>query len=208
VTENPQVDPSHVTSQTALLKRELRKRLRSEARLRTIAQMLAASRLAAKVLESRPEWVAARTIMGYAALPDELDLWPVLHAAIQAGKTVALPRFNPLSGTYLAALVEDTSQDLVVGHLGIPEPAPDCALVPLNRLDFTLVPGLGFDLDGHRLGRGRGFYDRLLPQAGGLRCGVAMDGQILPSIPAESHDQTLDCILTPTRWWVPPRRAG
>ena len=70
----------------------------------------------------------------------------------------------------------------------------------LNSLDLVLVPGLGFDAAGHRLGRGRGFYDRLLVQIAGTKCGVAFDEQMRPSIPAEQHDILLNCILTPTQW--------
>jgi 5-formyltetrahydrofolate cyclo-ligase len=70
----------------------------------------------------------------------------------------------------------------------------------MNRLDFALVPGLGFTTDGRRLGRGKGYYDRVLAQVRGFKCGVAFDQQIVDEIPAEPHDAQLDCILTPTRW--------
>jgi len=62
------------------------------------------------------------------------------------------------------------------------------------------VPGLGFDLSGHRLGRGRGYYDRLLAGIAGVKCGVAFDPQVVAQIPAERHDVNMNFILTPTRW--------
>jgi 5-formyltetrahydrofolate cyclo-ligase len=68
---------------------------------------------------------------------------------------------------------------------------------------LVLVPGVAFDLRGRRLGRGKGFYDRLLADAGGLKCGVAFDEQIVTEIPVEPHDVSVDCILTPTRWIQP-----
>jgi 5-formyltetrahydrofolate cyclo-ligase len=67
-------------------------------------------------------------------------------------------------------------------------------------LDFILVPGVAFDLSGRRLGRGKGYYDRLLKQTRGTTCGVAFDEQIVGEIPVEPHDLNVNCILTPTRW--------
>jgi len=68
------------------------------------------------------------------------------------------------------------------------------------RLDLALVPGVAFDLNGHRLGRGKGYYDRLLAMLTGPACGVAFDQQIVSQVPNEPHDVRLSCILTPTRW--------
>jgi 5-formyltetrahydrofolate cyclo-ligase len=69
----------------------------------------------------------------------------------------------------------------------------------LNRLDLVLVPGVGFDLQGRRLGRGRGFYDRLLADVDGIKCGVAFEEQVVSEIPVGPRDVRLNFILTPTR---------
>ena len=73
-------------------------------------------------------------------------------------------------------------------------------MVALNRLDLALVPGLGFDARGHRLGRGKGHYDRLLAGFTGMKIGVAFDFQIVTEVPREPHDIALDAVVTPTRW--------
>jgi 5-formyltetrahydrofolate cyclo-ligase len=65
---------------------------------------------------------------------------------------------------------------------------------------LVLAPGVGFDAAGGRLGRGRGFYDRLLAHISGIKCGVAFDPQLVERIPMERHDARMNCILTPTRW--------
>jgi 5-formyltetrahydrofolate cyclo-ligase len=65
---------------------------------------------------------------------------------------------------------------------------------------LALVPGVAFDVRGGRLGRGRGFYDRLLAGVSGAKCGVAFDEQIVDAVPAGPLDIRLNCILTPTRW--------
>jgi 5-formyltetrahydrofolate cyclo-ligase len=77
-------------------------------------------------------------------------------------------------------------------------------VIALNRLDLALVPGVGFDADGRRLGRGRGHYDRLLAQVAGTKCGVAFDEQMAPEIPVAPHDVILNRIVTPTRWLEVP----
>jgi 5-formyltetrahydrofolate cyclo-ligase len=70
----------------------------------------------------------------------------------------------------------------------------------MNRLDLILVPGLAFDLNGRRLGKGKGYYDRLLAGVSGIKCGVAFDEQVVSEVPAGPHDVRVNCILTPTRW--------
>ena len=79
------------------------------------------------------------------------------------------------------------------------EPAATCEEIPLNKFDLMLVPGVAFDLSGNRLGRGQGFYDRILAEASGIKCGVAHDFQLLEKIPAEPHDAKVDFIFTPSR---------
>jgi 5-formyltetrahydrofolate cyclo-ligase len=94
----------------------------------------------------------------------------------------------------------DPGTDLQPGAFGISEPAPGCEVVDLKTLDLVLVPGVGFALNGFRLGRGKGHFDRLLAQIPGFKCGVAFDWQVAVEIPTEPHDVQLNCILTPTRW--------
>jgi len=65
---------------------------------------------------------------------------------------------------------------------------------------LIVAPGIAFDLRGRRLGRGKGFYDRLLANAAGVKCGICFDEQLLAEIPVEPHDVALDFIATPTRW--------
>ena len=145
-------------------------------------------------------WQQAGTVLLFAPMPEELDIWPLLALALTAGKTVAMPRFDRATRTYAAALVRNTESDFVAGHFGIREPAAACAALPLNRLDLVLVPGVAFDLDGGRLGRGKGYYDRLLASVRGATCGVAYDEQIVAAVPVGPRDIRLNHIRTPTRW--------
>ena len=151
-------------------------------------------------LAARPEWARAGSVLLFAPLPDEPDVWPLVELALAAGKTVALPAFVPSKNGYVARQIKDAVRDVVLGKFGVREPAETCAEVLLNQLDLLLVAGVAFDARGGRLGRGKGFYDRLLAGARGTMCGVAFDEQLVDAVPVGSLDIRLNCILTPTRW--------
>lgn len=162
-------------------------------------QRTVASAAACDLLRRQTVWQHAESILFYAPLAAELDIWPLLTEALVDGKIAALPRFSPDTGAYTACAVQNIDKDLRPGHLGVREPSDTCRQVALT-LDLILVPGVAFDLQGHRLGRGKGFYDQLLVAVRGTTCGVAFDEQIVPEVPVEPHDVRLSCILTPTRW--------
>lgn len=145
-------------------------------------------------------WREARTVMLFIPLADEPDVLPLVAQALDHHKWVVLPRFNAESEAYEGARVSNLSTDLVRGRFGVTEPGPGCPVCPLKQLDVTLVPGLGFDRVGRRLGRGKGFYDRLLAGASGVFWGVGYDLQLVAELPGEPHDVVLNCIVTPAHW--------
>lgn len=142
---------------------------------------------------------SAHTILFFAPLPDELDVWPVLELSLAMGTTCALPYFDADRQTYVAKEIQQLAADIVPGKFGIREPAAGCPEISWDQFDLVLVPGLAFDLKGSRLGRGRGFYDRLLPKASGVKCGICYDLQLLEEVPTEPHDTKVNFILTPNR---------
>jgi len=186
------------------LNREAKAALRSEVRGRLkdlgAAQRAAASRRAQGLLKQQAIWKKAQTILLYAPAGEELDVWPLLKEAATAGKRAFLPRFDPDSGVYVAGEIGEAREHLRTGQFGVLEPTADRSQIPLNRLDLVLAPGVAFDLHGRRLGRGKGYYDRLLAAVRGKTCGVAFDEQIVAEIPLEPHDMLVNCLLTPTRW--------
>jgi 5-formyltetrahydrofolate cyclo-ligase len=93
----------------------------------------------------------AKSILFFTPLPEELDIWPLVIAALAAHKTVALPRFDSATNRYVACQIKNPASDIRTGKFGIREPTGLCNIVPLNRLDFILVPGVAFDLHGRRL---------------------------------------------------------
>lgn len=143
-------------------------------------------------------WRAARSVLLFMPLPDEVRIRPLMDAAWAAGKSVALPASDAATGAYVARRVL-SGADLRPGRFGILEPREECPEVPFSALDLVLVPGIAFDRAGNRLGRGRGFYDRMLalsPDA--VSCGVGFDGQVVARVPVEPHDVKLHRVWTPT----------
>jgi 5-formyltetrahydrofolate cyclo-ligase len=146
-----------------------------------------------------PQLRSAQIILFYAPLPDELDVWLLLEKLLPTKKTCALPAFDSPTQAYSARRVSNLETDIFTGKFGVSEPLAGCPEVPLDRFDLVLVPALAFDLNGNRLGRGKGFYDRILSAASGIKCGVAYDFQLLENIPTEAHDRRVDFIVTPAR---------
>lgn len=145
-------------------------------------------------------WIDAASVLLFAPMADELDIWPLADIALRGGKLLTLPRYNKATKEYEICQVRDLRLDILVGYRGIREPSAECAVFEGKRLDLVLVPGVAFDVHGHRLGRGMGFYDRILTRLNGVTCGVAFDQRMVNGIPVESHDVSVNCVLTPTQW--------
>ena len=188
-----------MTVSPASAKAEMRQRVRAAVQALAPELRAAESARLRERLERESAWAGAGGILFFAPLADEPDVWPLVARALAAGKLVALPRFDPSRGGYEAVRVGDPAKDLRPGRYGIREPAEHCPVAPPNRLDLALAPGVAFDLDGYRLGRGGGYYDRLLAGHAGAAWGVAFDQQVVARIPAEPHDARMSCIVTPTR---------
>jgi 5-formyltetrahydrofolate cyclo-ligase len=135
---------------------------------------------------------SARAVGAYMPLADEVDVTPLFQAL---EKTFYIPAFDEALGMYRMARL---TAELKKGHFGIPEPAvPDFA--GENEIDLILVPGVAFDRAGRRIGRGGGFYDRILPQYRAARAGICFDFQCLEPLPAEKHDVQMNWLGTETQ---------
>jgi 5-formyltetrahydrofolate cyclo-ligase len=181
-------------------KQALRRQVRAGLTRMEPEERAAASAQARGLLTAQTLWKTAQWVLFFAPLPGELDVWPLLGEALSLAKRVALPRFASETRSYEPCQILDPELDLQAGQYGIREPRSRCLPLPSPRLDLILVPGVAFDLGGHRLGRGKGYYDKMLRGLGGTRCGVAFDQQIVDEIPVEPHDERVNCVVTPTRW--------
>ena len=190
------------------IKAAFRARVRARAQQASGADRAEASAAICARLRQQIVWQRAVTVLLYAPLPGEPDIWSLLTDALSSGKEAALLRHCAANDSYGAFRVENPQQDLRVGFYGIREPVAGCPSVDLNRLDLVLVPGIAFGLNGHRLGRGKGYYDRLLTGIQGWKCGIAFDWQVETEIPMDAHDVPLDSLVTPTRWHEVRPRPG
>lgn len=148
-----------------------------------------------------PAVAAADTILAYAALPAELDLDPFIAAALNLGKRVCVPSIDWARKSMSPAQIANVDTDLQTGRYGVRTPKDRCTLVEPEQLDVILLPGLAFDRAGNRLGRGAGFYDRMLaaqsePPTPPVLIGVCYAAQLTPSVPIEPHDHRAHRVIT------------
>ncbi len=143
-----------------------------------------------------PEFNDAGCVMLFASLPDEFDTESLIDAALMMNKTVTMPRVD-WRRRQLDIVRIDSPSELEDGYMGILESREGVAL-PVRSVDFMLVPGLAFDYWGHRLGRGGGYYDRLLSATGmhATRCAAAFACQLLEYVPFDAHDQSVEMLAT------------
>jgi len=173
-------------------KASARMRLRELLRATAPEQRAAWSARLRSHLMASEMWRAADTVMLFAALRHEPDLLPLL----QTGKRFVFPS---LEEDRIVAREVAGLEELALSPMGIREPDPQKCPVVANP-GLVLVPGLGFGLDGSRLGRGGGHYDRFLAglPAKPPRCGVCFSCQLSPTLPRERHDVMMDAVLTET----------
>jgi 5-formyltetrahydrofolate cyclo-ligase len=180
----------------AAQKQALRERIKAEvAGIPSTERPTFGAAVAARIRTSEA-WTLSSRILIFSPMSDE----PAIAELLTSRPGICLPRYLADHDSYEAAIISDPEKDLRPGKFGIPEPTTNCNSLPLNQLDLVLVPGVAFAPCGARLGRGRGFYDRILKSVNGLKIGVAFDEQIVDAIPSESHDVRVDGIITPTRW--------
>ncbi|MDT8392100.1 MAG: 5-formyltetrahydrofolate cyclo-ligase [Lentisphaeria bacterium] len=184
------------------------------ARLRDITPEYASAAAVqvAGVLLTLPEMASASVVALYSAMTGEIDLEKVCLALNRQGKETLFPRYNKPVGVYDMVPVSDPLGETRDGHYGIREPLPGRAAAPDSVLNHenTLwcVPALAFDVSGNRLGRGGGYYDRLLESTRGVKVGIAFETQIFAELPADAHDTPMDLIVTEQRCLRCSRKAA
>ena len=151
-------------------------------------------------------WERIETISGfedsdivllYWSIPGEVDTHEFIRRW-HGKKKVVPPR---VTGDVLE-LREYSPGYMVEGYRGILEPSGEAPLVRADEIGFAIVPGMAFDVRGGRLGRGKGYYDRLLPSLGCIKAAVAFPHQIVDAVPMERHDVRMDMVITPNNCYL------
>ena len=144
-----------------------------------------------EMVESLPEFRCAGTVLLYMSIDGEvptggfIDKW-------RSSKKIVIPK---VVGNDLL-LYEYDPDRLTEGYRGIAEPADDAVQVGCTEVDLAIVPGVAFTRSGIRLGRGKGFYDRLLPSLTCPKIGICFSYRILPNIPSDPWDVPLDKVIS------------
>ena len=178
-----------------MTKEELRRSVRRLKQQYTPAQL---EELSLPVIARlRPRLVEAQTILAYYSLPDEVCTRQLIDELIADGKTVLLPKV--LDAGRMELRHYTGPHDLTEGAYGIMEPVGE-PFTDYALIDIALIPGMAFDVAGHRLGRGRGYYDRFLnSQLSIVHCplliGLCFDFQKVPVLPYDDHDIPVDIVI-------------
>ncbi len=164
-------------------------------------------------LRALPAWARAREVLLYAPVRGEVDVLPLLAELWKRGGRALLPRCRPGGAGELDLACCTCLEELAPGAYGIPEPDPGaCPALEDFAPDLALVPAVGLDRSGVRLGHGAGYYDRLLARpgmAGALLVAPAYGFQVRDRLPADPWDRPMDVIVTEDETlWTAQRAAG
>lgn len=174
-----------------MTKQELRKHIRKLKESQSASDRKNESSEILHTLEGLADFQSARTILLYYSLPDEVDT----HGFVSrwsSSKTILLP---VVTGSELAVR-RYSAEKMQRGCMGIEEPEGD-DFTDFDAIDLVVVPGMAFDSHGNRLGRGKGYYDRLLPKLKRARkIGICFGFQYAEQIPSEEHDVRVDTVVT------------
>ena len=176
-------------------KQALRKGMAAKKSAFTATELLDRSALILSRLEELPLFQLAEQVAFYHALPGEVQTAAFIERWYQR-KRLYLPL---VEGDDLRLLRYTGPDSLRKGAFGIWEPKADGEEAVEGAIDLIIVPGVAFDAQGHRLGRGRGFYDRLLSSLDTPKVGICFDFQLVPSVPVESFDHPMDHVITETK---------
>lgn len=177
-------------------KDEIRLKVRAGKSLLSPADKAAAAQRVFNRLEQLAGFIMADRILMYHSLPDELST----HSFIDkwcTRKSFYLPRVN---GVNLEILPYNRTT-LKLGAFHIEEPQGD-ETASIDEIEMVVVPAVAYDCNGNRVGRGKGYYDRLLTHSRALKVGIAYDFQLFDEIATEPHDVPVDIVITESGTYV------
>lgn len=173
------------------IKKQLRKEIAQAKKKQAVSTLEAASDALLTQLEEHPRFKEADTILMYYALPDEVRTQKFVEKWHHS-KRILLP---VVVGDLLELKVYEGKESMKEGAFHIDEPTGD-TFTDYDKIQLTLVPGVSFDKHGNRLGRGKGYYDRLLPNINAPKIGICFQFQIIEEIPTDKYDYPMDAVLT------------
>ena len=197
--ESPELDQGEADRLRAQVKAHLRKQARAiRSQLPAESRHKRALAITQRLLASAP-FSQASSLAAFVTIRSEVDTRQIIDQAYDQGKRVALPRVC-FDTDELSLHWVHKDEPLNENRWDIPEPAPNAPEVSPEELDLILVPGLAADERGHRIGYGRGFYDRLLSRyPNSQSCFLGYDFQLVAEVPNVESDHPVDWIITDSR---------
>lgn len=175
-------------------KEDIRSRVKARKSLLSASEKMSAAASVFSRLEQSAAFTLAENILFYHSLPDELSTHEFLERWC-GRKHFFLPRVNGLN---LEILPYDRSR-MALGAFHIEEPTGNDT-ADISQIELVVVPAVAYDRRGNRVGRGKGYYDRLLAETKATKVGVGYDFQLLEEeIPSEPHDVAVDIVITESR---------
>ena len=173
-----------------MTKQELRKMIRQRKQQHSVDE----SSAFINRLKDNSHFLHAHTLLLYSALPDEVPTQTLIDELVAQGKTVLLPRV--VSDTDMELRRYSGPADLQQGAFGIMEPMAEL-FTDYAAIDVAIIPGMAFDDEGHRLGRGKGYYDRFLAKLSPTtyKIGLCFSWQRVDHVPTDDHDIPMDEVI-------------
>lgn len=171
-------------------KEDIRRRVKAQKSLLDESEKKSAASAVFDLLEKTAAFIMSDNILMYHSLPDELSTLDFIDKW-HSRKRFFLPRVN---GVNLDILPYDRSS-LRLGAFHIEEPQGE-DVCSIDDIELIIVPGVAYDPKGNRVGRGKGYYDRLLGGTRAAKIGVAYDFQVVDEIDAEPHDVKVDIVIS------------
>jgi len=180
------------------MKSSLRKELIKNRKKISKNQILEKSELIKNRLFEMNEFQQASSILFYVSYDNEVYTHDMIKESMALGKNVIVPKSDKKNRKLILSKL-DNWEDLVKGAYGILEPKK-INQISIDKIDLIIVPGVGFDGQGRRIGHGKGYYDSLLSNSkNALHIGLAFEFQIVEEIPTEAHDIPMQRIVTEKR---------
>lgn len=178
-------------------KAELRRQVKNALFEFTNEERVARSKKACQNLINTPQFREASVVMMYLSLPHEVDVSGAILYAWQQQKTVAVPKVSWQQRHMIPVEINSLETGISTEAGGLQNPVTG-APMPLEEIDLVVTPGLAFDRNGNRLGRGGAYFDRFFDskQLHALKGGFAFSQQIVDSVPVQEHDQPIDFLVT------------
>lgn len=177
-------------------KEDIRRKIKARKTLLSDEEKMSAAERVFSILEQTADFMLADRILMYHSLPDELSTLSFIKKWHDR-KHFYLPRVN---GVNLEILPYDESR-LALGSFHIEEPT-GTDTSSIDDMEMIVVPAVAYDRTGNRVGRGKGYYDRLLAGSRARKIGVGYDFQLVDVIDADPHDVRVDVVITESRHYI------